>query len=281
MKQIHFIPPVLLFALLAIFTMPAISQAPPPAAQPAIQPMSARIVHYSPDDIVPIRAKLRYTTLIVLPADEKILDFTTGDKEYWIINGVQNFCFLHPAKAGIASNLNLITDKGHVYSFTLQEISSEPNAEPDLKVLIVPKDQSTITALDGSQPLAPASEVDAYRAEAQAARAQAQKDEEQFRSQYPLQLKFDYDFPRNKDPFDVDAIYEDGRFTYIHSSAAEKPALYEVKDGQPSLVDFQLNGSVYIVSGVIDQGYLQIGKKKMKFHRDTQPGAQTANSSQE
>lgn len=281
MKQSHLIPSAVLFGLLTIFTIPAVSQALPAAEATAAEPTSARIVHYSPNDIVPIRAKLRYTTLIVLPADEKILDFTTGDKEFWIINGVQNFCFLHPAKAGIASNLNLITDKGHVYSFTLQEISNEPNAEPDLKVVIVPKDQSAITALGASQPLVPASEIAAYRAEVQTARVQAQKDEEQFRSQYPLQLRFDYEFPKNKDPFDVDAIYEDGNFTYIHSTAAEKPALYEVKDGQPNLVDFQLNGNVYIVSGVIDQGYLQIGKKKMKFHRDKRTDSQTANSSQE
>ncbi len=315
MKQTRLIPPALLFTLVSVFTMHAASQtvttvaaarpapsqpAPEPSrtvqpilhpavqlvtqpiAQPIAEPTTARVVHYSADDIVPIQAKLRYTTLIVLPADEKILDFTTGDKEFWIINGVQNFCFLHPAKAGTASNLNLITDKGHVYSFTLQEISDEPNAEPDLKVLIEPKDQSTLTALDGNTSLAPASEVEAYRAEAVAARTQAQKDEAQFRSQYPLQIKFDYDFPKNKDPFDVDAIYEDGHFTYIRCAATEKPALYEEKDGDPSLVDFQLSDGVYIVSHVLDKGYLQIGKKKMQFHRTTdQPAAPAPSPSPE
>ena len=254
------------------FIVSAFSQTKaPPADPPAAPVLTARVVQYSPNDIVPIQAKLRYTTLIVLPPDEKILDFTTGDKDFWIINGVQNFCFLHPAKAGIASNLNLITDKGHVYSFTLQEISDIPKAEPDLKVVIQPKDQNVLTALNQNDGLAPTSEVVAYRAEAAAARAQAQKDEEQFRSQYPLQIHFDYDFPKNKDPFDVEAIWQDGKFTYIRSSAAEKPALYERKDGQPSLVDFQLEGGVYIVSHVVDDGYLQIGKKKMEFHRETTP----------
>src|SRR6266568_7324617 len=50
----------------------------------------ARVVKYSDNDIIPIRAKVRFSTLIVLPADEEILDFTTGDKDFWIINGVHN-----------------------------------------------------------------------------------------------------------------------------------------------------------------------------------------------
>ena len=64
----------------------------------------ARVVKYSDNDIVPIRAKVRFSTLIVLPADEEILDFTTGDKDFWIINGVHNLCYLHPAQPGIRSS---------------------------------------------------------------------------------------------------------------------------------------------------------------------------------
>ena len=72
----------------------------------------------------------------MLPDDEEILDFTTGDKEFWIVNGAHNLCYVHPAQAGIRSNLNLITASGHVYSFLLTEISNEPNAEPDLKIFV-------------------------------------------------------------------------------------------------------------------------------------------------
>ena len=57
---------------------------------------AARIVKYSQTEIIPIRAKIRFSTLIVLPADEEILDFTTGDKDFWVINGTHNLCFLHP-----------------------------------------------------------------------------------------------------------------------------------------------------------------------------------------
>ena len=78
---------------------------------------------YSREEIIPVRAKVRFSTLIVLPDNEEILDFTTGDKEFWIVNGAHNLCYVHPAQAGIRSNLNLITASGNVYSFLLTEIS--------------------------------------------------------------------------------------------------------------------------------------------------------------
>ncbi len=95
---------------------------------------SARTVQYHSQDIIPIRAKLKYTTLIELPTTEKIMQAATGDKEFWIVDIVGNFCFVHPAKQGISSNLNLITDKGNIYSFTLQDVSSssdKPRFEGD------------------------------------------------------------------------------------------------------------------------------------------------------
>src|ERR1700684_866222 len=82
----------------------------------------ARTVKYSQQDVIAVRAKLRYSTLIVLPQDEDILDFASGDKDFWIINGAHSLCYIHPAQTGIRSDLRLITASGHVYSFLLTEI---------------------------------------------------------------------------------------------------------------------------------------------------------------
>jgi Conjugal transfer protein len=120
----------------------ALGQVPAHAATDA-----ARVVKYAQNDIVPVKAKLRFSTLIILPEKEEILDFTTGDKEFWIINGAHNLCYIHPAQASILSNLNLIPASGHVYSFLLTEISSDPNAEPDVKIFIESKEQSGIGVL--------------------------------------------------------------------------------------------------------------------------------------
>ena len=37
------------------------------------------------------------------------------------------------------------------------------------------------------------------------------------------------------------SIWHDGQFTYIKSDATELPALYELKDGKPALVNFQVH----------------------------------------
>jgi type IV secretion system protein VirB9 len=228
---------------------------------------SARIVKYHANDIVSVHAKMRYTTLIQLPATEKILEVATGDKDFWIIDTVGNYCFLHPAKEGIRSNLNLITDRGTVYSFTLDDTES---AEPDLKVVIEPSDPSSLAAANGTGRLVPASEVDSVRAQAEAVQAHAAAAVEQFRADYPTStLQFDYTFHAEK-PFAVSAIYHDDRFTYIRSAAEEKFSVYELKDGKPDLITFQLKDGTYILPTVVDKGYLQIGKHKLEFQRKGQ-----------
>ena len=37
-----------------------------------------------------VNARLRFTTMIVLPEKEEILDFVCGDKDFWIVSGGQN-----------------------------------------------------------------------------------------------------------------------------------------------------------------------------------------------
>ena len=41
-------------------------------------------------------------------------------------------------------------------------------------------------------------------------------------------------------PFLVRAMWHDGQFTYLKSDATELPALYELKDGKPAIVNFQV-----------------------------------------
>jgi type IV secretory pathway VirB9-like protein len=240
----------------------------------------SRVVKYSKEDIVAVRAKLRFSTLIVLPEDEEILDFTTGDKEFWVINGAHNLCYVHPAQAGIRSNLNLITASGHVYSFLLTEISNQPNLEPDLKIFVEFRENLSITASNGLRGYVSAGEAEAYKKELEtlrsqtadqvhAAQAQAAGQIDHFRSSYASKLQFDYAFDSKADgePFRVSAIYHDDSFTYIKCAAREKPALYEIKDGKPNLISFQLEEGVYIAPKIIDTGYLAIGKKKFPFAR--------------
>ena len=178
------------------------------------QDASARTVQYHAQDIVPIHAKLKYTTLIEVPTTEKIMEAATGDKDFWVVDVVGNFCFVHPAKAGISSNLNLITDKGNIYSFTLQDVSGT-NDVPDLKVLIEPADRSSIVAASGPPQFVPAAQLAQSKQQLVALESHVEQTVDAYKSAYPLQLKFDYIFNANEAPFDIQAIYHDDKFTYI------------------------------------------------------------------
>jgi type IV secretion system protein VirB9 len=239
-----------------------------------------RTVKYSQQDIVAVHAKVRFSTLIVLPENEDILDFATGDKEFWIVNGAHNLCYVHPAQTGIRTDLHLITSAGHVFSFLLSEVSNEPNTEPDLKVFIEPREQSGVAGSAGLQGYVRAGEVEAYKKELEtlrsqtadqirAAQVQSAEQVNRFRAEYAEKIHLDYQLESRaaREPFLVSAIYHDDAFTYIQCAAKEKPALYELKDGKPNLINFQVENGVYIVPKVVDSGYLAIGKKVATFIR--------------
>jgi type IV secretory pathway VirB9-like protein len=266
------------FVTSLITVVPPLIAATPPAPAPAAQ--SARTVSYGDKDVVAVKAKIRFTTLIVLPKQEQILDYTCGDKEFWIVNGNQNFAYVKPAKAGSRTNLNLITASGNVYSFVLTEVSDAADSEPDLKIFVEPKDESMISAANGQPRFVAAQQIEDYRQQVEIAKSEArdakqtaqttiERETSQFRAQYPATIKFPYRIETTKKPFNVTAMYTDGKFTYIQAHPEEPPALYELKDGKPDLIQFEFHDGTYVVARVLDSGYLAIGKQKLSFVRES------------
>jgi len=237
-----------------------------PSVVAAAQDASARTVQYHSQDIVPIRAKVKYTTLIEVPPTEKIMEAATGDKDFWIVDVVGNFCFVHPAKQGISSNLNLITDKGNIYSFTLQDISASAES-PDLKVIVEPADHSSIVAASGPPQFVPAAQLEQSKQQLGVLQSHVAQAVDEYKSTYPTQLKFDYIYKANEAPFDIQSIYHDDKFTYIKTNAPEKFSVYEMRDGKPDLINYDLRDGTYIIPKVMDNGYVELGKKRMDFTR--------------
>ena len=97
------------------------------------------------------------------------------------------------------------------------------------------------------------------------ARSQAESAIEEFRAGYPERLAFEYrlDGDAADRPFLVEAMWHDGQFTYVRSLAQESPALYELRDGEPALVAYDLSeDGLYIARHVLGDGWLQIGDKR-------------------
>jgi type IV secretion system protein VirB9 len=244
--------------------------------------MGIRDVSASARSLTPLQTRLRYTTMIVLPEGEEILDVVCGDKDFWVISAAQNIAHVKPAKEGASTNLNLVTASGMVYSFLLTEKNG--GGTPDLKVYVngdpnaprgKPKYYSAaqIETLQTELTQARAA-VDAanhHAAEAvDAANHHATEAVATFQQQYPGRLQFVYGTPKHEKPFLVRAIWHDGQFTYIKTDARELPALYEMKDGAPALVNFTVEHGTYRVPKVVERGYLSLGKDRFSFAQQGQ-----------
>lgn len=96
------------------------------------------VQRFGDGDLIPLRTKLRFTTLVVFPEGEEIAEVTCGDKEYWVIDGSDNILHVKPAKEGAVTNLNVVLKSKAVFSFLLREITGPKNSKdlPDLKVEI-------------------------------------------------------------------------------------------------------------------------------------------------
>lgn len=241
---------------------------PPVSVRAAGQAMGIREVSASGRSLIPLQTRLRYTTMIVLPEGEDILDVICGDKDFWVISATQNIAHVKPAKEGAATNLNLVAASGTVYSFLLSEKNG--SGTPDLKVYVngdpsvargKPKYYSS-AQLEGLQ-----AELAETRAALEAAQRHATEAIATYQQQYPARLEFAYGAPKYEKPFLVRAIWDDGQFTYIKADGTELPALYEMKDGAPALVNFQVQSGTYIVPKVVDRGYLALGKERFSFAR--------------
>src|SRR2546425_10778764 len=246
----------------------------PQRATPADSEPGAKTVHYGEKDVVTLKTKVRFTTLIVLPHNEQILDFTCGDRDFWVVNGNQNFAYVKPAKEGAMTNLNLVTAAGNIYTFVLVEVSKLPDTEPDLKVFVEPKEQSMISAAEQAPRFVSSREIDNYRQQVELAKEETLRAKETAQraldgqlGKFLSEIRFSYRFEPDKKPFHVKAIYHDSKFTYIKGDPEETPTLYEIRDGKLNLVNFEYKNGLFVAKKVIDRGYLAIGKYRLLFVR--------------
>ena len=249
----------------------------PPAKH--LQPSAPRTVVVNDADKPPVilTGQLQ-ATLIVLPAEEKVATVFGGDTVNWVFDGghvASRFISVKPKAAGTSTDLHIISDHGNEYTLQLREVSADADPRFDSKVLITPGDPAGKERLASMPVFVPAADLDKAKAEAAAAKAaqvaevKAEESKaEQYRSQYPGSLKFDYRWDRKKgDELGLEQVWHDDRFTYLRGQFQETPALYEIKDGKPSLINFDFANGLYTVPKEVARGYLTIGKKKVEFDR--------------
>ena len=266
----------LIFALLLCH----VATAQQPDAPP-LDPAGASVlqVQDAPDQIIHVNTRIRHTTVIQLPARENILDFVVGDSEYWHLTGAANLAFLKPLGEGVNTNVALVCESGRIFSFLVTERDAPPHlivrvgADPDAATpagaavpAFVARSRVAEYQLMAEQSRE-AVQIAQIEAEAQIAamRQDAAAQVDEFRSTYPTRLQFPYelDDKAGRWPFLVQGMWHDGQFTYVRSTAQETPALYENRDGEPTLIPYDLQeDGLFIVRRLVGSGWLQIGRER-------------------
>ena len=272
-------PPIFLPISLGLALVTGSANAVPAPEPHHLQPNAPRSITVSEAETPPvIRAGLLQSTLILLPAEEKIATVFGGDTVDWVFDGghvASRFISIKPKLANTTTDIHIVSDHGNEYTLQLQEISSDADTHFDSKVFIVPGDKAAKDRLVELPVFVPVAELDKAKQEtvaakaAQAAEVKAQEGKaETYRSQYPGSLHFDYSWDQKKGKeLGLQQIWRDDKFTYLRGQFQETPALYELKDKKGSLINFDYSAGLYTVPKQLENGYLTIGKQKVDFHR--------------
>ena len=257
------------------------------AAAPAAAQGIRTVTVGAEEAAITVMAQVRHTTTVVLPRAETVVDVVAGDAEYWDVSAAANVAYIKPLEAGVASNVTLVAESGRVWALLVSESSTE---DPDLVVYVEgPARPAPADASRHAPAFVAGRELAAHEAEERAARAELQAIEEaaalevaalwsehdaawsRWRDEYPRRLRFPYrlDEAAFGPPFEVEALWHDGRFTYLRSRAQETPALYELHEAdrslgrrglEPSLVSYEVFGDgLYVADHVLGPGRLRIG----------------------
>jgi type IV secretory pathway VirB9-like protein len=270
-------------SLFMLMTAIAISTAGS-AQTPHLQPSAPRTLLIVDSQAPPVvRAGLLQSTLIELPAEEKVATVFGGDTVSWVIDAghvASRYVSIKPKEADAATDLHIVSDHGNEYTIELREVSGEKdNPHFDSKVYISSSDAKAADNITKAPVFVPAAEAEAKEAqlkkEADEAKKTAEADHkavasaaETFKASYPGTLHFDYSWDQKRGAaLGIQQIWRDDKFTYLRGQFQETPALYEVKDKKPSLINFDYSNGLYTVPKELENGYLAIGKQKVEFHR--------------
>ena len=244
-----------------------------------LQPSAPRYITVSEAAAPPVvRAALLQSTLILLPAEERVATVFGGDTVNWVFDGghvASRFISVKPKIANATTDIHIVSDHGIDYTLQLREVSGDADDHFDSKVFLSPGDKGAKEKLTDMPVFVPATDLERAKQEAAAAKAAAAAElkaedakAEQYRSHYPGSLHFDYTWDEKKGhELGLQQIWRDDKFTYLRGQFQETPALYETKDGKGSLINFDFSNGLFTVPKQLDNGYLAIGKQKVAFHR--------------
>ena len=247
-----------------------------------LQPNAPRTIVIADAEAPPtVRAGLLQATLLELPAEEKVATVFGGDTVSWVFDAghvASRYISIKPKVADTSTDLHIISDHGNEYTVGLREISSDKNnLHFDSKVHLSLSDAKAADNIAKAPVFISASEAEEkeaqLRKEVDDAKKATDADHkavaaaaETFKASYPATLHFDYTWDQKKgSALGIQQIWRDDKFTYLRGRFQETPALYELKDGKGSLINYDFANGLYTIPKTVTQGYLSIGKQRVDF----------------
>ena len=124
--------------------VPALNQTV--TTKPRIQANAPRCIVIAETEAPPvIRTGLLQSTLILLPAEEKVATVFGGDTSSWVFDGghvASRFISIKPKVANSTTDVHIVSDHGNEYTLQLREVSADADPHYDSKVFISPGDQA-------------------------------------------------------------------------------------------------------------------------------------------
>jgi type IV secretory pathway VirB9-like protein len=268
----------------------------PLAAQPApaasVQPVSStappriddpRTVVIGERSVTPIYVCQFQETLLILPTAEKVMKSFVADTVNWKLESGHDDQASRYISIKVRepqspqTTLNVISDKESNFTFRLilntehcdSKVSIEGDSQMEAKASVV---QPWVSPAEAARLHR---EIEEAQTAAKAAKAKSEADTSMYRSQYPTKLRFDYHFnAKAAEKLGVQQIFHDDKFTYVVAHPQETPALFELKEGKPSLITFDFHDGLYTAGKIVTDGYLAVGgngngkhQKKLEFHK--------------
>lgn len=249
-------------------------------------PSTDRVIPYHKHAIPVIHVGIRYVTVLSLPEGEKIAGVYVGDSDNWLVQHAESIITIKAGAVGVRTNLNIVAESGNSYNFLLEEVSHKAGEQVDISVRINNADSGMASAVKAKPQFVSYDELEKAKAGEAAAEAalqreksnlriEAKRDLEKAQSQAANSIRHDFIWKGNKKSkdFGLKAIYTLNGFTYFEAHPQEAFAIYEKKDGKDSLIQYSMTSDgKYVVPKKLNQGYLQVGKSKIEFHRSDSNG---------
>jgi type IV secretion system protein VirB9 len=287
----------LLFLSLAAATVTSAEQQKPGPAKQQSKFDDPRVIRATERTAMPIYLCRNQGLEVTLPKHELLRIFSVGDPVNWQGSTVAEdrrdigLRATEPLTSETIANITSDHDNHYVFHLLLDQghcdshVTLEADAELEQKIETVQpwvspeKYNAALQAAEDAK-----KQLEEANKRANLAVQAADKAKDQFRSEYPERLVFDYTYDKKKAlKFGVSSVFHDERFTYVMAKSEEPPVLFELKDGQPSLIEFSYADGVYRTARIIDQGYLVRGgngngkhQEKLELKREPKaPAAQT------